>query len=98
MAPGLAADRGGVNLEQLTPSALIKKHYADAKADQARIAVSDAPLSEHIRWVAPDELVHEPALRRPTSLSKPCRRTRWKSDAHEGPKAYFAKPVFISMT
>ena len=49
MAPGLAADRGGVDLEQLTPSALIKKHYADAKADQARIAVTDAPLSEHIR-------------------------------------------------
>ena len=44
MAPGLAADRGGVDLEQLTHSALIKKHYADAKADQARIAVSDAPF------------------------------------------------------
>ncbi|CAK0785174.1 hypothetical protein CVIRNUC_008380 [Coccomyxa viridis] len=53
MAPGLAADRGGVDLEQLTPSALIKKHYADAKADQARIAVSDAPLSEHIRHSGP---------------------------------------------
>ena len=49
MAPGLATDRGGVDLEQLTPDALIKKHYADAKADQARIAISNAPLAEHIR-------------------------------------------------
>lgn len=42
MAPGLAAD-----LEDLSPAALVTKHHADAKADQARLIA--APLAEHVR-------------------------------------------------
>jgi len=40
MAPGLAAD-----MTDLSPATLVKKHYADAKADQASLSV--APLAEY---------------------------------------------------
>ena len=40
MAPGLAAD-----MTDLSPATLVRKHYADAKADQASLSV--APLAEY---------------------------------------------------